>query len=136
MATSRPNASASAKPWTASWATPTHSNGALSIVALAAEAQVPSNALAQRHPDLRNEFYARVQDRGATPDVELRLRAEIARLKKTIAHKNREITQIRTNTTGLIRSLNQLADENDQLREAHQLPTAEVVPLRPPSPRF
>ncbi len=116
--------------------TPTHSNGALTVVARAAEAQVPRNALTQRHPDLRNEFYARVQDRGATPDVELRLRAEIARLKKTIANRNRELAQLRTDTTGLIRSLNQLTDENDQLRQAHQLPTAEVIPLRPPSPRF
>ena len=30
---------------------PQHSNGALTIVALAAEAQVPRNALTQRHPE-------------------------------------------------------------------------------------
>jgi hypothetical protein len=32
-----------------------HSNGALTIVALAQEAQVPRNALTQRHTDLKNE---------------------------------------------------------------------------------
>jgi hypothetical protein len=39
------------------------STGALTIVALAQEAGVPRNALTQRHTDLRNEFYQRVQER-------------------------------------------------------------------------
>ncbi|WP_240508882.1 hypothetical protein [Streptomyces agglomeratus] len=34
--------------------TPEHSNGALTIVALALEAGVPRNALTQRHTDLKN----------------------------------------------------------------------------------
>lgn len=41
-----------------------HSNGALTIVSLAEEAQVPRNALTQRHLDLKNEFYERVIRRG------------------------------------------------------------------------
>jgi hypothetical protein len=41
---------------------PQHSNGALTIVALAQEAQVPRNALTQRHPDLKNDFYAKVNE--------------------------------------------------------------------------
>ena len=36
--------------------TPERSNGALTIVALAQEADVPRNALTQRHTDLKNEF--------------------------------------------------------------------------------
>ncbi|MFH9355012.1 hypothetical protein [Kitasatospora sp. NPDC017646] len=112
--------------------TPRHSNGALTVVALAAEAQVPRNALTQRHPDLRNTFYDRVRDRGATPDTELRLRAQVAQLKKTIANKNREIARLRADTTGLIRALHQVTTENDGLRQAHRLPTADVIPLRPP----
>ncbi|MGW8883915.1 hypothetical protein [Streptomyces sp. NPDC055749] len=32
---------------------PEHSNGALTMVTLAQEAQVPRNAFTQRHPDLR-----------------------------------------------------------------------------------
>lgn len=40
---------------------PRHSNGALTIVALAAEAQVPRNALTQRHTELKADFYARVR---------------------------------------------------------------------------
>jgi hypothetical protein len=46
---------------------PAHSNGALTIIALAAEAQVPRNALTQRHLDLKNDFYAKVRARGQTP---------------------------------------------------------------------
>jgi hypothetical protein len=46
--------------------TPHSSTGALTIVALAQEADVPRNALTQRHPDLRNEFYRRVKERGNT----------------------------------------------------------------------
>ncbi|WP_183091588.1 hypothetical protein [Streptomyces radicis] len=42
---------------------PEHSNGALTIVALAQEAQLPRNALTQRHVDLRNEFYDKVRER-------------------------------------------------------------------------
>jgi hypothetical protein len=48
--------------------TPEHSNGALTIVALAAEAQLPRNALTQRHPDLKNDFYGKVRTRGQVPD--------------------------------------------------------------------
>ena len=39
---------------------------------------MPRNALTQRHTDLRNAFYERVKERGGTPDVEVRLREQIA----------------------------------------------------------
>jgi hypothetical protein len=45
---------------------PEHSKGAPTIVALAAEVKVPRNALAQRHLDLKNDFYAEVRARGHT----------------------------------------------------------------------
>lgn len=54
--------------------TPQHTNGALTIVALAQEAEVPRNALTQRHLDLKNLFYDKVRARGAVPDSEKRLR--------------------------------------------------------------
>ncbi|MFJ9968944.1 hypothetical protein [Streptomyces avermitilis] len=53
--------------------TPQHSNGALTIVALSEEAGVPRNALTQRHPDLKNDFYMQVKARGQIPDSEIRL---------------------------------------------------------------
>ena len=40
--------------------TPQHSSGALTVVALAHEAQVPRNAPTQRHTDLKNDFYEQV----------------------------------------------------------------------------
>jgi hypothetical protein len=62
--------------------TPQHSNGALTIVALAVEAGVPRSALTQRHTDLKNDFYERVRARGGTPEGEQRLRREVARLNR------------------------------------------------------
>ncbi|CAL9553714.1 hypothetical protein ACWHAU_30655 [Streptomyces albidoflavus] len=109
---------------------PEHSNGALTIVALAIEAQVPRNALTQRHPDLRNEFYAHVRERGAVPDVEARLRSTIVKLKETIANKNEELARLREDVPALVRALSQLTAENEALRQQLHLQTPTVVPLR------
>lgn len=106
-----------------------YSNGALTIVALAQESQVPRNALTQRHTDLKNEFYELVKARGATPDVEVRLRAEITRLKKTIANKNKELAQIKEDVPALVRVVHQLTLENQQLRAQLELPEPNVTPL-------
>ncbi|GAA3683828.1 hypothetical protein GCM10022224_055520 [Nonomuraea antimicrobica] len=109
--------------------TPQNSNGALTIVALAREADVPRNALTQRHPDLRNEFYERVKARGATPDVEVRLRDTITKLKKTIANKNKELAQIREDVPTLVRVVHQLTLENQELRAQLEPPEPNVTPL-------
>lgn len=106
------------------------SNGALTIVALALEADVPRNALTQRHTDLKNEFYARVAERGAPSEVETRLRATIAALKKTIANKNAELVQLRADVPALVRAVNSLTLENHVLREALANPSAAVIPIR------
>ncbi|NUL03313.1 hypothetical protein HRW07_08675 [Streptomyces lunaelactis] len=106
-----------------------YSNGALTIVALAQEAQVPRNALTQRHLGLKNEFYERVKELGATPDVEKRLRATIVKLKETITNKNKELNQLRTDVPGLVRVVNQLTLENQQLRERLGQPAANVIPF-------
>jgi septal ring factor EnvC (AmiA/AmiB activator) len=113
------------------------SSGALTIVALAREADVPRNALTQRHLDLKNEFYQRVKERGVIPDVEARLRETITRLRKTIASKNEELAQFRADVPALVRVINQLTLENQQLREIHENPDPSVIPLpsrRPPRP--
>ncbi|MFB7929560.1 hypothetical protein ACFC4C_10655 [Streptomyces sp. NPDC056039] len=112
---------------------PAHSTGALTIVALTQEAGVPRNALTQRHLDLKNEFYEHVRQRGAMPDTEARLRATITKLKKTIANKNKELEQLRADVPALVRTVNQLTLENQQLREVLQGDQANVVPfVRPP----
>ncbi|MEV1171228.1 hypothetical protein [Nonomuraea sp. NPDC049784] len=107
-----------------------YSNGALTIVALSQEPQVPRNALTQRHADLKNEFYELVKARGATPDVEVRLRAEIMKLKKTIANKNKELAQIKEDVPALVRVVHQLTRENQELRKQLELPEPTVTPLR------
>ena len=96
---------------------PERSNGALTIVALALEAGVPRNALTQRHPDLKNEFYECVRERGGTSEDEIRLRATIARLRQTIASKNKELSQLRADVPALVRAVHQLTLENQQLRD-------------------
>lgn len=111
--------------------TPQRSTGALTIVALAQEAGVPRNALTQRHTDLRNEFYETVKQRGGLPDVEVRLRNQIAKLKKTVASKDTELARLRCDVPALVRVINQLTAENTELREALRMPPANVVPLRP-----
>src|SRR6266536_663091 len=87
--------------------TPQNSSGALTIVALAHEADVPRNALTQRHLDLKNEFYQHIKEKGAPSDVEVRLRAQIAKLKQTITN------------------------ENQELREQLALPQPTILPLHP-----
>lgn len=117
------------------------SHSFLVILALAQEAGVPRNALTQRHLDLKNQFYEHVRQRGATPDVEIRLRAIITRLKETIASSNRELAQLRADVPALVRVINQLSAENLELRAQLQMPAPSVVPFRrsdgqgtPPSP--
>lgn len=82
--------------------TPEHSNGALTIVALAVEAGVPRNALTQRHTDLKNEFYDNVRARGATPDSEQRLRKQVRRLKELRAADAEEIAQLKADVEALV----------------------------------
>ncbi|BCY11000.1 hypothetical protein [Actinoplanes sp. L3-i22] len=111
--------------------TPHRSTGGLTIVALAQEAGVPRNALTQRHTDLRNEFYETVKQRGGLPDVEVRLRNQIAKLKNTVANKDTELARLRCDVPALVRVVNQLTAENAELREALRMPPANVVPLHP-----
>ncbi len=115
--------------------TPERSNGALTIVALALEAGVPRNALTQRHPDLKKEFYECVRERGGTSEDEIRLRATIARLRQTIASKNKELSQLRADVPALVRAVHQLTLENQQLRDARAdgsvIPLTGRMPARP-----
>jgi septal ring factor EnvC (AmiA/AmiB activator) len=114
---------------------PERPGGALTVVALAIEAGVPRNALTQRHTDLKDEFYQRVKERGADNEDEARLRATIARLKKTIDGKNKELAQLRADVPALVRAVNQLTLENQQLRDARAggsvVPFPGRVPARP-----
>jgi chromosome segregation ATPase len=109
--------------------TPERSDGALTVVALAVEAGVSRNALTQRHTDLKNEFYQRIREHGTVNEDEARLRATIARLRKTIDAKNRELAQLRTDVPALVRAVSQLTLENQQLRDMRSAADGSVVPF-------
>jgi hypothetical protein len=110
-----------------------HTNGALTIVALAQEAGVPRNALTQRHLDLKNDFYAQVRARGQTPDSEIRLRQQVVKLKELRAKDTKELSPPRTDVDHLVRAVNQLTVENRQLHGALSQPTSpvRVLPTQP-----
>ncbi|MGW7521753.1 hypothetical protein ACWGJ2_39935 [Streptomyces sp. NPDC054796] len=117
------------------WAdTPEHSNGALTIVALAQEAQVPRNALTQRLLDLKNEFYEKVRARGATPDSEKRLRRQVTKLKELRAADAEELAVLRADVEALVGALHQVQMENRQLRQRLAAPDPAVRSL-PTQPR-
>ncbi|WP_338783715.1 hypothetical protein [Streptomyces sp. DG1A-41] len=114
---------------------PEHSNGALTIVALALEAGVPRNALTQRHTDLKNEFYDKVRVRGQTPDSEKRLRQQVRRLKELRATDAEEIARLKGDVEALVGALHQSIVENRLLRQ--QLADgAGVVRMLPTQPRI
>lgn len=110
-----------------------HSNGALTIVALAQEAGVPRNALTQRHLDLKNDFYAQVRARGQTPDSEIRLRQQIVKLKELRTQDATELAQLRTDVEQLVRIVNQLTAHNRQLLHSLSQPNPPIRAL-PPQP--
>ncbi|WP_406110099.1 hypothetical protein OG698_45355 [Streptomyces sp. NBC_01003] len=114
--------------------TPERWNGALKIVALAAEAQVPRNALTQRHPDLRNEFYDKVRARGQTPDGERRLRKQIQRLKELHTADAEEIVQVKTDVEALVGALHQATVASRFLRQ-QLADRGAIVHARTPQPR-
>ncbi|MFC8143534.1 hypothetical protein ACFUKV_17600 [Streptomyces paradoxus] len=96
---------------------PEHSNGALTIVALATEAQVPRNALTQRHLDLKNEFYAEVRARGQTPDSEKRLRQQVRHMRELRAADAEEIARLKADVEALVGALHQVTMENSSLHQ-------------------
>lgn len=95
---------------------PQNSNGALTIVALAAEAGVPRNALTQRHVDLKNLFYDNVRVRGGTPDSERRLRRETAKLKRLREDDRKVIQQLKADNEALVGTLHLAQLQNEELR--------------------
>jgi len=80
----------------------TASNGSLTVVALAAEADVHRMALLKRHADLKNEFYERVRNETQQiPETERRLRETVTKLKKTVSNQRAEIEELRQLVTKL-----------------------------------
>ncbi|MGW6209818.1 hypothetical protein ACWF9B_40010 [Streptomyces sp. NPDC055089] len=81
---------------------PTTSDGALTVVSLAAEAGVHRMALQKRHADLKNEFYDRVRtETKQIPESETRLRKKVTRLQETVSSQKDEIEDLRRQVTAL-----------------------------------
>ncbi|WP_369192139.1 hypothetical protein [Streptomyces sp. R08] len=57
--------------------TPLRSDGTLTVLTPAAEADVKRHVLTHRHTDLKDEFYTKVRTQGRVPDSERKLRAEL-----------------------------------------------------------
>ncbi|MDX2939791.1 hypothetical protein [Streptomyces ipomoeae] len=116
--------------------TPQRSNGALTIVALAMEADVPRNALTQRHLDLKNEFYEKVRARGEMPDSEKRLRRQLVKAKELRAEALKEIDRLKADNEALVGALHQVVMENRQLRLQliEQPSNVRVLPTQPRPP--
>ncbi|MFD9787815.1 hypothetical protein ACFWYX_28225 [[Kitasatospora] papulosa] len=113
--------------------TPQRSNGALTIVALAMEADVPRNALTQRHLDLKNEFYEKARARGEMPDSEKRLRRQLVKAKELRAEALKEIDRLKADNEALVGALHQVVMENRQLRLqlAERPDNLRVLPTQP-----
>ncbi|MEW2621433.1 hypothetical protein [Streptomyces sp. NPDC048106] len=107
----------------------TNSNGSLTVVALAAEADVHRMALLKRHADLKNEFYERVRNEAAqTPEAEQRLRKTNTKLRTTIANQKAEIERLRQLVTQLTLASAVLTHENAR-QSGSALPPDNVVPF-------
>jgi hypothetical protein len=114
---------------------PLHSTGALTVVALAQEAQVPRNALTQRHVDLKNTFYEHIRKRKEVPESERRLRSQIAKMKRLREAELEELQVLRAENALLVGALHQSQMENRDLRKEIGAPNARLraVPA-PPEP--
>jgi septal ring factor EnvC (AmiA/AmiB activator) len=111
-----------------------YSTGARTIVALAQEAQVPRNALTQRHVDLKNAFYDRIRDRKEIPETEQKLRSQLAKLRKLRAAEFEELQQLRLDNENLVGTLHQVQMENRQLRQQLAEGPARLRALPAPQP--
>jgi hypothetical protein len=83
--------------------TPARSDGALTVVALAAEADVKRHVLTHRHTDLKEEFYARVRAQGHVPDSEVKLRQELETTRHRLAGARQEISGLKESVEAFAR---------------------------------
>jgi hypothetical protein len=112
--------------------TPLRSDGALTIVALAAEAGIKRHILTHRHTDLKEEFYARVRAQNRIPESEKRLRDQLQATQRRLADLNEQNRQQQQTIDALARIVNVLTLENEQLtRQLNQHGTRRLVVLNP-----
>lgn len=114
---------------------PVRSTGALTVVALAEEAGVKRHLLTHRHPDLKEEFYAKVRAQGAVPHSELVLQNRLAELQAKIESLRADRDSARAEAALLRRMNNVLAAEKAQAESrADDRASAGLATLRSRSP--
>ena len=112
--------------------TPLRSDGALTVVSLAVEADVKRHVLTHRHTDLKDEFYARVRAQGHVPASEQELRDELKTTKQKLAEAREENRQLKASVEAFARIVNILTAENDRLTRQQSEPgNRTLIPLRP-----
>ncbi|MFT9479719.1 hypothetical protein [Streptomyces sp. Mo3] len=110
--------------------TPLRSDGALTIHAVAVEADVKRHVLTHRHTDLKDEFYARVRAQGQVPDSERKLREKLKKAEERLAEVIEENKRQQAEIEMFARVVNVLTVENDQLRGQPDRKRVPVVALR------
>ncbi|MFE1731246.1 hypothetical protein OH828_26755 [Streptomyces anulatus] len=111
--------------------TPLRSDGSLTVVSLAIEADIKRHALTHRHTDLKDEFYARIRAQDQVPDSERKLRQELKETRERLAEVRAENKQIKAEAKVLARIINVLELENDHLK-GRQGRTGTVTSLAGP----
>ena len=112
--------------------TPLRSDGALTVVSLAVEADVKRHVLTHRHTDLKDEFYARVRAQGHVPASEQELRDELKTTRQKLAEAREENRQLKKSVEAFARIVNVLTAENDRLTQQQSEPgNRTLIPLRP-----
>ena len=112
--------------------TPMRSDGALTVVSLAVEADVKRHVLTHRHTDLKDEFYARVRAQGRVPASEQELRDELKAARQKLAEAREENRQLKVSVEAFARIVNVITAENDRLtRRQTEQGSKTLIPLRP-----
>jgi len=112
--------------------TPLRSDGALTVVSLAVEADVKRHVLTHRHTDLKDEFYARARAQGRVPASEQELRDELKATRQKLAEAREENRQLKASMEAFARIVNVLTAENVRLtRQQNEPGSKTLIPLRP-----
>jgi chromosome segregation ATPase len=111
--------------------TPLRSDGKLTIVSLAAEADVRRYVLTHKHTDLKDRFYAKVKAQDSVPASETALREQIANLRRKLDDMRGERDEYKQAAQALARALNVLTNEHDALRGQATRLRQQPWPARP-----
>lgn len=109
---------------------PIRSDGKLTIKSLAAEADVKRWVLTHKHQDLQSEFHDRVQSSGSTPKALIMLTASNEKLKDEVAQLREKMRDLSEENHRMMRIIQVLTLENQNLREKTRRHESKVTHLR------